>query len=466
MTQTTAVVLDPNQGRRDQIRMCLSQCGVLPICFDDEWICLENLFHVKPQFAIVRPTSWKMANHFICIARAIEKALPIIITSDQPELQGMLDRPWMNHLYFLSEPIAKKHLQTFIDSADASPSPFCQPVLIAESPAAQISFSRLQRIGLANEPVLIQGEPGVGKRLIARTIHDCCEANVKLYKPLSARDISGSWIRQLQKQIDRLSPSDSFMICYVIENIESLSVQMQSQLLLIMDMLADKEGNGVGIGASVRFITLSETDLFQLSRKGLFRKDLYYRLSVLNIHVPPLRGRKEDIPLLAEFFTAKYSLEKYSALVQLPGDIKKSLGDYYWPGNVAQLEETIKKAMENGIVSWMDYLNQWCRDNVAQKACRSPEPLIDVEECLRKLMDKKQDMSLKKARQHYIMQVEKDMLKTALFRTHGNCKKAANFLNISYKSMLNKAKVYQLFDRYVDSNQRTRLVRENFFPEL
>ena len=447
--------------------MCLSQCGVLPICFDDEWICLENLFHVRPAFAIVRPASWNMAIHFIYIARAIEKALPIIIISDQRALKRMLVKPWLNHLYFLSEPVANKHLQTLIDSVDASPSPLYQPVLIAESPAAQIFFGRLQRIGLSNEPVLIQGEPGVGKRLIARTIHDCNskKANVELCKPVSALDISGSWIRQLQKQIERLSPSDSFMVCYVIENIESLSVQMQSRLLMIMDMLADK-GNGIGTGAPIRFIFLSETDLLHLSRRGLFRKDLYYRLTVLNIHVPPLRERREDIPLLAEFFSAKYSLEKYSALVQLPGNIKTALGDYYWPGNVAQLEETIKKAMENGMASWTDYLDQWCRDNERLKPRMSQSTAINIDECLQKLMDKKQDMSLKAARQHCVMQVEKDILKTALYRTHGNCKKAASFLNISYKSMLNKVKAYQLFDRSMNSNERTRTKKENFLPPM
>lgn len=461
MTQTTAVVLDPNQGRRDQLRICLSQCGVLPICFDDEWICLENLFHVRPAFAIVRPTSWKMAIHFVFIARAIEKALPIIVISDQRAFQGMLAKPWLNQLYYLPEPVAKNHLQTIVDTFDTSPSRLSKPVLIAESPVAQISLGRLQRIGLSNEPVLIQGEPGVGKRLIARTIHDCCEANVKLYKPVSARDISGSWICQLQKQIERLSPSDSFMICYVIKNIESLSAQMQSRLLMIMDMFADY-GNGIGAGVPIRFIFLSETDLFHLIRKGLFRKELYYRVTVLKMHVPPLRERKEDIPLLAEFFTAKYSLENYCALVQLPGNIKTALGDYYWPGNVAQLEETIKKAMEKGIESWTEDLDQLCMDNAAQQARRSPASLIDLDDCLRKLMDKKQDMSLKEARQHCIMQVEKDILKTALFRTHGNCKKAASFLNISYKSMLNKVKDYQLFDRSIDSYKRTGSKTEKF----
>ena len=445
--------------------MCLSQSGVLPICFDDEWICLENLFHVRPAFAIVRPTSREMAIHFICIARAIEKALPIIIISDQRALQGMLVKPWLNHLYFLSEPVEKQQLQALVDSVDASPVLSSKPVLIAESPAAQISLGRLQRIGLSSEPVLIQGEAGVGKRLIARTIHDCNGASVGLCKPVSARDISGAWIRQLQKKIDGLSPSDSFMICYVIKNIESLSGQMQSQLLLVMDMLADK-GNGIGSGWAVRFIFLSEMDLFRLSRRGLFREDLYYRLSVLNIHVPPLRERREDIALLAEFFTAKYSLEKYCALVQLPGNIKTALGDYYWPGNVAQLEETIKKAMDKGIASWADNLYQWCRDNEAQRPSRSPGSVIDIDECLRKLMDNKQDMSLKTARQHYVMQVEKDILKTALFRTHGNCKKAASFLNISYKSMLNKVKAYQLFGRSVDSNQRTRPAGENILSQL
>jgi len=461
MTQTTAVVLDPNQGRRDQIRMCLSDCGVLPICFDDEWICLENLFHVRPAFAVVRPTSCEMAIHFICVARAIEQGLPIIIISDQRELKRVIIKPWLNHLYFLSDPVSKNDLKALVDTVDGVASRLYQPMLIAESTVTQNCFNQLKKIGLANnEPVLIQGEPGVGKRLIARMIHHCSEANVKLCKPIPARDISGSWIRQLQKQIERLSQSDNFLICHVIENLEALSDQMQSQLLLIMDMLAEK-GDGIGAGTPVRFIFLSETDLSHLIHNGLFRKDLYYRLTVLNMYVPPLRQRREDIPLLSEFFTAKYSLEKHCSLVQLPGDIKTAFSAYDWPGNVAQLEETIKKAMEKGMVSWVDDLYQWCQDHTKQQNRRSPTLPMDVDECLRKMMDKKQGMSLKMVRQICIMKVEKDILKTALFRTHGNCKKAAKFLNISYKSMLNKVKAYQLFGRSLDSNQRIGPGSEN-----
>jgi two-component system response regulator AtoC len=449
MTQNTAVVLDPNQSRRDEIRIFLSDCDVLPICFNDEWICLENLFHVRPAFVVVRPTSCKMAIHFICIARAIDSALPIIIISDQQALQRMIFKPWLTNLFFLFDPIAKKDLQALVDSFDVTTSNRSQPMLIAESPAAQHYINRLPQIGLSSEPVLIQGEPGVGKRLIARTIYNCSVAKTKLWKPISARDISGPWIRMLHGQIVRLSRFDSLLICYVIENIEALNDQMQSRLLMVMDMLEDM-GKSIGSRASVRFIFLADTDLSSLCRNALFRKDLYYRLTVLNIHVPPLRHRKEDIPLLAEFFTAKYSLEKKSALVRLPEDIQTALSAYHWPGNVAQLEETIKNAMANGMDAWAEVLHQWCCEHVEQKN-RSFTPLIDVDECLRKFMDRKQEMSLKAARQHYVMQMEKDILKTALFRTHGNCKKAASLLNISYKSMLNKVKAYQLTGRSIDS---------------
>ena len=445
MTQSTAVVLDPNQNKRGKLRMCLSQCGVLPICFDDDWICLENIYHIKPTFAVLRATSSTMAIHFIYIARAIDRTLPIIIVSDQQALQRIICKPWLTGLFFLSYPASGKDFKKLIESFGESKLNPAQSMLIAESPVAQQSFNWLQRIGLSHEPVLIQGEPGVGKKLIAETIYHCSAAKSKLWKHVSARDISGRWVRRLHQQINHLAPSGSPLIFYIIEKIEELSESMQSQLLLVMDTLKEK-GNGCEFGMPVRFIFLAEADLSALIRRGRFRKDLYYRLTVLKIDVPPLRDRREDIPLLADFFTAKYSFEKQRCLVRLPEDIQTAFKAYDWPGNVAQLEGTIERAMALGMDTWADELNQWRRD-YAEKQCKITSPVIDIDECLRKLMNGKQEMSLKTARQHCVMQVEKDVLKTALLRTHGNCKKAAVLLNISYKTMLNKVKAYRLAGR-------------------
>jgi DNA-binding NtrC family response regulator len=441
MPQATAVVLINDQSGRDEIRMRLSHCGVLPICFNDEWICLENIYHLRPTFAVLRPASNATALHFIHIASAVERSLPIIILSDQQALQPLLCKPWRANIFFLPYPVEQKDLQDLIESFGPAKLNALPPMVIAGSPAAQQCIDWLPLIGHSDEPVLIQGEPGVGKRLIAKAIHNCSAAKDTMLEFISAQDISGSWIGQVHQQIDRLSRSGPLV--YVIENIEDLNYQMQSQLLLIMDALVGK-GHGDGSWMPVRFIFLAEVDLSRLSRKGLFRKDLYHRLTVLKIKVPPLRERREDVPLLADFFAAKYGLEQQGSLVRLPEDIRTVFEAYHWPGNVAQLERTIKKALARGTTHWADTLQQWCNDHAGQQHGRFPPPAIDVDGCLQKLMDNKQEMSLKTATQRCAMQVEKGILKVALSRTHGNCKKAAILLNISYKSMLTKAKAYRL----------------------
>ena len=120
MHQKTAIVLDPNQKKRDEIRICLSHCGVLPICFDDEWICLENILYIRPTFAVVRTASAEMVIHFIHIARAIENRLPIIILSDQPDLQRIAGKPWLDNLFFLPYPAVDDELKKLIVSIETS----------------------------------------------------------------------------------------------------------------------------------------------------------------------------------------------------------------------------------------------------------------------------------------------------------------------------------------------------------
>ena len=457
MPQTTAVVLINDQIGRDEIRSRLSRCGVLPICFDDEWICLENICHLRPAFAVLRPTSNEMANHFITIAGVIERSLPIIILSDQQALQQLVNRPWLANIFFLHYPAEQKDLRAMIESFGLSTVNALQPAVIAGSAAAQRCLDWLPLLGDSNEPVLIEGEPGAGKRLIAKAIHHCSAAKDTMLEFIAARDISSSWIHQLHQQIHRLPRSNGPLDYYVVENIEDLNYQMQSRLLLIMDALAGS-GNGDGAWMPVRFIFLAEDDLSRLSRKGLFRKDLYHRLNVLKITVPSLRERREDVPLLADFFAAKYGLAQQGSLVRLPEDIRAVFNAYHWPGNVSQLERTIKKALARGTTHWVDTLHQWCNDHTGRPYGRLTTPAIDVNDCLEKIMDDKQEMSLKSATQHCAIEVEKGILKVALSKTHGNCKKAAILLNISYKSMLNKAKAYRLV-----GGGGKDISRQNFF---
>ena len=165
MGQTTAVVLDNDQAQRDDIRIRLTHCGVVPICFQDEWSCLENIHYIRPAFAVLRPDSLEKAIRFVNIAKAIRSTFPVIVLSNQSEIEHFVRNSWLVDVIFLRYPADEIEFQRAIALlAELKPN-VDRPVLIAGSLESQTRIERLPLFGGSTEPLLIQGEPGVGKRL-------------------------------------------------------------------------------------------------------------------------------------------------------------------------------------------------------------------------------------------------------------------------------------------------------------
>ena len=219
-------------------------------------------------------------------------------------------------------------------------------------------------LGLSKEPVLIQGEPGVGKRLMAKAIHRCSAARHGAIDFIDAEKLSGPWIQKTKVWSDPGAGDTAAGHFSVIENIENLSCSLQSQLLLVLE---DFNANGIGgkkNHVSAPFITLAGCDLGLLAEKGAFRKDLYHRLSVLTITVPPLRGHSADIFALAEYFTARYSIRFNGGICRLPEAVLEAFVEYQWPGNVSELKREIRQVLAAGKSSW-DHTpppdgHRWC----------------------------------------------------------------------------------------------------------
>ena len=442
MGQATAFVLDNDQTRRDDIRNRLTHCGIVPICFKDEWICLENIHYIRPAFAVLRPDSRETAIRFVNIAKAIRSTFPVIVLSNQSEIESFVRNSWLVDLIFLRYPAEDQEFQRAIALLSGLKPNVDRPVLIAGSLESQTRIERLPLIGGSTEPVLIQGEPGVGKRLMAKAIRSSMAENPDLFF-INARDISGRWIRQTHRRVHSPSGDGAKAFLTVIESIENLSTHLQAQLLLLVDKPSGNTGIDGARGA-MRLITLAGTDLGRACHEGRFRKDLYHRLSVLKMTMPPLRDRKDDLPVLADFFVSHYSIQNRGAIFRLPDEIRTILRDYDWPGNVSELKGSIKRSLAAGVTNWTENLSTWCRTQIGTHKRRFGTTTMDVKDDVRRFLENNRDMPLKKAKQRFAMQVERRIMKAALSATHGNCKKAASLLNISYKTMLNKAKAYQL----------------------
>ena len=440
---TTAFVLDNDQTRRDDIRIRLSHCGVLPICFQDEWICLENIHHIKPAFAIFRPDSLKAAIRFVTIAKAIQRTFPVIVLSNQPEIETVVHNNWLLNLFFLRYPAHEQDLQDAIALLAEPNQHLERPVLVAGCAESLKRIAMLPRFGLSAEPVLIQGEFGVGKRMITAAIQSCSMAEKPQIETVHASDISGQWVRATRERLDAQESSAGRIRFCVIENIDTLSIDLQSQLLLIMESPA-VSAHVDGRGQAIRFFSLAEADLAHLSQIGRFRDDLYHRLSVLTMTVPPLRDRKEEVPALADFFAAKYGIRRRGTIFRLPKETREAFKNYDWPGNVAELKGTIQQMLATEALSRPEDMRGWCEHRFNGPRPQINEASIEVGDDVRQFARKHAELPLKKAKQIYAMQVERRFMKAALSKTNGNCKKAAGMLNISYKSMLNKVKEYSL----------------------
>jgi DNA-binding NtrC family response regulator len=283
----------------------------------------------------------------------------------------------------------------------------------------------------------------VGKKLIATAIHGFSINRRVRLEFIDATDISGKWIRNTVDRFEMTKRSGAPQSAYAIKNIEKLSFGLQSQLLLLMEKVTSHEAGAKGPMPPAPFISITGCDLDAQADKGAFRKDLYHRLSVLKLTVPPLRQYGIDIVSMAEYFAAYYGIKHNGGICRLSDELLKVLSNYYWPGNVSELKQITKQLvifdksrLKNKLPSSLKIKSSKYKDGRANA-------YVDTDD-VHSYIRSHSDVSLKQAKATYAAQVEKKLMKAALRQTSGNCKKAAVLLNISYKSMLNKTKKYQL----------------------
>jgi len=446
MTRATATVLDRHPSQRDEIRNRLSRCGVLPICFQDEWICLENIHHIRPDFALLHTDSYSRTFRFINIARAIRSDFPILVLSDKNDVEGFVRNNWLANLRFLRYPAEDEEFQGAIDLLGDGKQTQHPQNLVAASDERKKLMQELPLLGLSREPILVQGARGVGKKCIARAIH---AFSVSRHTPLDfidAREVTGKWIRETGDRFRGVSPGGEkeTAAVQVIKNIDKLPQPAQSQLLWLMENINGGSMESHKNGVSAPFISLAGHDLDALVQSGAFRKDLYHRLSVLKLTVPPLNGHGEDIRAMAEHFAARHGIRTNGGIQRLPDTVMVNFAAHHWPGNIPELERNVVQtvsAVQQG--QGLEHAHGLGNVSVHGQEKRGVGAWIDAED-IRRYLDQNADISLKKAKTRFGAKVEKKIMKAVLAHTHGNCKKAAVLLNISYKSVLNKAKAFRL----------------------
>jgi DNA-binding NtrC family response regulator len=229
--------------------------------------------------------------------------------------------------------------------------------ILTQDPRMLEILEMISLVAETDSPVLIEGETGTGKELIARAIHqksprrnneivaiNCGALPETLIEDELFGHEKGAFTGAIQQRIGKFEFADNGTL--FLDEVESISIQTQVKLLRVIEENEfQRVGGNETIRADVRIIAASNVDIVQAVESGKFREDLYYRLNVVNIKVPPLRERKGDIPLLAQNFLRKFRKKLHKDIQTISEDAHSVLMGYHWPGNVRELANVIERTV-------------------------------------------------------------------------------------------------------------------------
>jgi transcriptional regulator with PAS, ATPase and Fis domain len=310
--------------------------------------------------------------------------------------------------------------------------------IVGESDAIKYMFYRIKQVAGTDATILIQGETGTGKGLVARALHkmsnrkhrplvniNCAALPANLIESELFGREKGAFTGAQNRQIGRFELADRGTI--FLDEIGELPVDLQSKLLrVIEDGEFERLGSPHSIKVNTRIIASTNRNLEEEIKKGRFRKDLYYRLHVFPITTPPLRKRKEDIPLLVEHFVQKYCKIMGKKISIISKTSINRLYNYPWPGNVRELENIIEHAiiLTKGI-------------EIQPRNLPSYLSSKQIEPPVRTKISEEQDLAV-------LEKVERDLIASALERNGGNTAAAAKELGIHRTTLWRKMKRYHL----------------------
>lgn len=300
--------------------------------------------------------------------------------------------------------------------------------IVGKSEPMRQIFDTIGTLAKADCTVLLRGESGTGKELVARAIHYSSQRAESSFVPVNCAAIpeslleselfgyeKGAFTGAVTRKLGKFELASGGTI--FLDEIADMSLAMQAKILrVIQERSFERLGGARPIKIDTRLITATNKDLEKLMRKASFREDLYYRLNVVSIYLPPLRERKEDIPLLVSHFLRNYNRLNSKKIKGVSSQALKLLMDYDWPGNVRELENVIERAIvlgEGDII-----LPQDLSLKVGEKpsGSRFNSGSIDIS----------------------LVEAEKRLIKKTLKLTHGNKTKAAKILGIHRNTLRRK----------------------------
>jgi two-component system response regulator AtoC len=315
--------------------------------------------------------------------------------------------------------------------------------LVGGSPAMQTVYELVRQVAPAKTAVLITGETGTGKELVARAVHNLSPRRDKLFVPLNCAAIPqdlleselfghvrGAFTGAQAERTGKFELADGGTL--FLDEIGDMAYPLQAKLLRVLEEgVIERIGSNKPVKVDVRVVSSTNRDLAVSIGEGKFREDLYYRLNVFHIHLPPLRERGEDIAALAQFFLGEFGREMGKGMLRLTPDAPAALQSYPWPGNVRELRNLIERAAVLGTGPQIDaaMVRLLLPPVQAQLAPseETPEPGGD-------------NLQLEPA----VEELERKLILRALGVANDNKAEAARLLGVSERTLWYKLKRYAL----------------------
>lgn len=442
------LIVDPETSDRELLREFLqkrkcevhaSESGLAALSFLQEHhfdLIICNLNITNPSgLEILKAAQGKspktlviLTTAFGCIETAVEAmrlgAFNYLLKPFKPQtIEAMLDKA-EEHLDLIEE---NNYLREEISTQPERK----KHQLIAESASMKKILEDVAKIAKSSSSVFISGESGTGKEVVAHAIHahshrtgkpfikvNCAAIPATLLESEFFGHEKGSFTGALNKKLGRFELADKGTL--LLDEISEIPLELQSKLLrAVQEMEFERVGGMRPIEVDVRLISTSNRSMKEAIEQKLFREDLYYRLNVVPIHLPPLRERKEDVIPLAEFFLARLCAENQIPSKQFSTSARQKLLDYYWPGNIRELANVIERSVVMNSSQILDahqiYIELSCSIKEAPAALPAGMTLAEL---------------------------EKRLILETLDRESNNRTKAAQTLGISVRTLRNKLNSY------------------------
>ncbi|MEW5876128.1 MAG: sigma-54 dependent transcriptional regulator [Candidatus Zixiibacteriota bacterium] len=353
---------------------------------------------------------------------------------------------------FLTKPFDTDHLNVLIDRALENRRLVAENTLLRNELAVRMGYNQIignsnamkdvevlvQKVAASETTVLFEGESGTGKELFAAGVHFLSPRKDKPYITINCAAIprellenelfgseQGAFTSSNRLKLGKFEIADGGTV--FLDEVGDMDMSLQAKLLRFLQQKTfERLGGTKQISVDVRVIAATNVDLKEAIARKEFREDLYYRLSVFPIRIPPLRERMEDVSMLAEYFIEKYAVEMKKPGRKLSKEAMRLLERYHWPGNVRELENTIERAI---ILCDGRFINP------EHMAIRIPSA-----EDIRL----REGAGLKEVGQHAQMKAERAMILRVLEQTRGNKRKTAEILQIDYTTLFEKLKRYEI----------------------